>query len=142
MKLDIDCMRDVLGYLIDNLVIESDEFSYEKRFAYIDMKELYDSDGLAYNDNTIFYSVYNLRQCNYIDAKPIGVESRPSNMHIYNVTYAGHQFYETIRDKTVWEKTKSAAKTAGNQSLKMLGSIAEHFATAAASAVVAKMMHG
>ena len=46
--------------------------------------------------------------------------AEPLNEHAYRLTAYGHDFIESIRDNSVWEKTKAAvAETGGNATIEM-----------------------
>ena len=119
MKLNPDCIRDVLLYLEENLkVIEN------HKFTEISLTQLQDALQ-QYAKEDIFYSVYNLHQIHFIEGKISDV----SNMKMFyceinNITWSGHQFLNTIRPTTVWEATKTGASKLGIMSMHALSTIA------------------
>lgn len=63
MKLNPDCVRDVLLYLEENLKIKN-----SSEFSEITLKEI--KEALSqYTEEDVFYSVYNLYQIKYIEGK-------------------------------------------------------------------------
>lgn len=46
----------------------------------------------------------------------------------YRLTNAGHEWLDTVRDETVWNKTKEAAGKVGGASLGLLAAIATGYA--------------
>ena len=126
MKLDPDCIRDVLLYLEENLKIENGH-----KFSQISFEQL--KEALSqYNEEDVFYSVYNLHQICYIE----GNINTTSNNRIFfcdinNITWEGHQFLNTIRPKSVWVATKKGAEKLGIMSIHALSTIAMKVAEAA-----------
>lgn len=60
MKLNPDCVRDVLLYLEENLEIKN-----ASEFSEITLKQIKESLS-QYTEDDVFYSVYNLYKINYI----------------------------------------------------------------------------
>lgn len=118
MKLNPDCIRDVLLCLEENLKItEEQNFS---QMTLVQLKEKLSN----YSDDDIFYSVYNLHQIHFIE----GNIKNASNKVMYfceikNITWDGHQFLNTIRPITVWEATKKGASKLGIMSMNALATI-------------------
>ncbi len=119
MKLNPDCIRDVLLYLEENLYIEEGH-----KFSKIDLKQL--NEALSqYDKDDIFYSVYNLHQIGYIKGKINDLNDKKMFFcEIENITWNGHQFLNTIRPQNVWDATKKGAKKLGIMSIHALSSIA------------------
>lgn len=119
MKLNPDCVRDVLLYLEKNLKIKN-----SSEFSEITLKEI--KEALSqYTEEDVFYSVYNLYQIKYIEGKVNDVGNKKMFFcEINNITWDGHQFLNTIRPKTVWEATKDGASKLGVMSMHALSSIA------------------
>lgn len=119
MKLNPDCVRDVLLYLEENLKIKN-----SSEFSEITLKEI--KEALSqYTEEDVFYSVYNLYQIKYIEGKINDVGNKKMFFcEINNITWDGHQFLNTIRPKTVWEATKDGASKLGVMSMHALSSIA------------------
>lgn len=119
MKLNPDCIRDVLIYLEENLYIDENH-----QFSCITLHKL--NEGLSqYNEEDIFYSVYNLYKIKYIE----GLIKNHGNTvmgicEIQNITWDGHQFLNTVRPQTVWDATKKGAKKLGITSISALSMIA------------------
>lgn len=118
MKLNPDCIRDILLYLEENLKIEDNSFSA------ISLNTL--EDNLTqYSKEDIFYSVYNLKEIHFIE----GIFRGADNCIMYiclieNITYAGHQFLDSVRPETVWKQTKSIIKQIGVHTLGFIESVA------------------
>lgn len=50
----------------------------------------------------------------------------------YRISWAGHEFLESVRDPEIWRKTKDGARKVGSGSIKLLGELAFGFARAKA----------
>lgn len=51
-----------------------------------------------------------------------------SQRHVYRITWAGHEFLDSVRDPEIWRKTKEGANKMGSWSMKLLGEMAIGFA--------------
>lgn len=45
----------------------------------------------------------------------------------WRITWAGHEFLDTVRDPEIWRRTKSGAEKLGSWSIKLLGEMASGF---------------
>ena len=113
MKLDYDCIRYIL------LSVEASD---DNRLI---------ASSLAndkYDVKNIIYHVECLLDVNYLDvSKPIQeLDVAYNDYFIYRITMFGHQFLDTIRDNSIWSKTKSTAKEVGATTLKSILTIAEN----------------
>lgn len=137
MKLNPDCVRDVLLWLEENLKINDDN-----SFKIVRRSEIV--NGLPkYDEKDIYYTIYNLFQIKYIEGTfallPSGA---PKICEIHNITWHGHQFLNNIRPITVWDATKSGAKKLGIMSMSALSTIASKVTDAIITnpAVIAKIV--
>ncbi len=136
MKLNPDCIRDILLYLEENLKIENDSFSS------ISLNTL-QNNLTQYSKEDIFYSVYNLREIHYIEGTFLGADNLKMYVcHIDNITYAGHQFLGTVRPETVWNQTKSIIKKVGIHTLGFIESVAHDVAVEMGKQAVITSMGG
>lgn len=67
---------------------------------------------------------------------PMMGSNLPGIKQIAGMTYEGHEFLDTIREKTGWDKTKEIAKKTGAGSIKLLGEIAKEVVKTAAIAAI------
>lgn len=123
MVLNIDCMRAVLEYLVDNLSLRYEDLTTE--FRVINVNAMY-TDIIGYDDEDIFYAVYNLWQTGYIEANVKMSYTIVRDFDIWNVSYEGQQFYQNIHKSSVWERTKQVANKAGSVAISILSSIAQN----------------
>ena len=141
MKLNPDCIRDVLLYLEEHLYVDLDK----KNFNTVELKELRMSLELRekYNEEEIWYAVYNLKEIHYIEGKISDVsDMKMMFCQIQNITWQGHQFLNTIRPQTVWDATLQGASKLGIMSMSALSSIAMEIAKAVVTnpATISKIM--
>ena len=122
MKLNTDCIRDVLLYLEENLKIEN------RNFVSITLSTLQE-DLSKYPAEDVFYTIYNLSEARFVDCK-WGVITNENYRHcdISNITYRGHQFLESVRPETIWQKTKTVASKVGVHTLEFIESVARDVA--------------
>lgn len=128
MKLDYECVRDVMRYLESALyIVENSHGSIEYCEVWL---EKICQDLPHYPQTVIYYTLSNLEQAGYISASKQWTGDG-LNMYCVNyITFEGHEFLEKIKSDTVWKKTLSTAGKVGNFSLQMLAKIAEGVATA------------
>lgn len=130
MKLNLDCIRDVLLYLEENLKIENGVFTS------IDLTTL-QKNVTNYSREDVFYSVYNLCQIGFIEGRFSDVGNmRMRICEIENITYAGHRFLSTVKPDTIWNKTKSVAGKIGVHTLGFIEGVAHDMAVESAKQAV------
>ena len=136
MKMNEDCIRDILKYLVENLTIKIDH--NKGGFNDISMLTIMKEFEPKYAREDIWYSVYNLSQDRFIDTNDIRKQSMVgfAFVEIYNVTHRGHQFYETIQPESIWDKTKSVVSKVGVHTLGFVESVAHDVAVESAKQAV------
>lgn len=124
MKLNPDCLRDALIWLEDNIKIN------DKSFSSYHLQDLYNALP-QYNNDDIYYCIYNLFQIRYIEGKFSLLPSGAVKIcEINNISFSGHQFLNTIRPISIWEATKTGASKIGIMSIHALSTIAMKVAEA------------
>lgn len=93
MKLNHDCVRDLLLYVEENL-------------GYNDELEVNRMHLKDYSLEELLYTSEKLAEAGYIDYYPIEIDNEYSIILINSISYKGHQFLDTVRDNEVWTKTK------------------------------------
>lgn len=124
MVLDHDCVREIL------LAVEQCPFNQT-----LNVEKL--ADKLPdFDEETIQYACLKMGEGNLLnmDVLPPNMSYIPEVGRIYSMTYEGHEFLDTIREKTVWDKVMATLKTGGGSSLKLLGEVAKEVIKAAAIA--------
>lgn len=141
MKINEECIRDILSYLVNNLTIQ---ISNNNRgdFNSISLLSLIKNFEEKYSKEDIWYSVYNLSQDRFIETNDIRKQSRNgfAYVDIYNVTHRGHQFYETIQPESIWSKTKSVVSKVGVHTLGFIEGTAHDIAVESAKQAVTIIM--
>nr|DAU01504.1 MAG TPA: MarR family protein [Caudoviricetes sp.] len=109
MKLNPDCIRDIL-FVVENNATYSNDVSEETMF-----KEL----GSKYPREEILYHV---RQCEH-SGLFLKVVHYFGGFSIQDLSPYGHQFINDIRQDNNWNRTKDIAKNVGSFSLDVLKDI-------------------
>lgn len=132
MKLNYDCVRDVLLELEETLTIEEVFYDLgegeesELTFSFIDINRLAKLERLKkYSKKDICYSVNKLNEAGYINAEPIPGDDL-SDYLISDITYVGHEFLQSIKSDSVWNHVKDVSKKAGAMSFPVISSIASN----------------
>lgn len=131
MKLNPDCIRDVLLYLEGNLTYNDNKASAIEHNAIPlstiveSLQQMYD-----YSQDDIKYSVEKLLEIKYIISHKIKIGNNHEivSCPISDITYEGHQFLNTIRPETIWQATKKGAAKIGIMSMHALSTIAMEIA--------------
>lgn len=110
MKLNNDCIRDILLFVEENT-------DYEKVF--VDVDNIVNC--LNYDKNTVYYHIKMISQANLVD-HVVFADMRPYT--ISNLSWEGHQYLDNIRDNKVWEIIKQQTNKLSSVSLNFLISIA------------------
>ena len=121
MKLDIDCVRDVMleleGLPMGSFPVESFTKSVEK-----------------YGEKNVVYTFAKLKEANYINAYVQMVESGDYYCPaVYCLTFDGHEFLETIREPDIWKRLSGVVINGGTGSIKVIMDIAIELAKQAAA---------
>ncbi len=126
MKLNPDCIRDVLLYLEENLSYNHErQDSIEHNSIIIDKisEDLHNEKGYEIDD--VNYSIEKLLEIKYIIPETTIRGNNNSILYcpISDISYNGHMFLGTIRPKSIWEATKTKAKQIGGMSIQSLSMI-------------------
>lgn len=94
MKLNHECVRDLLLYLEDNL-----DYMDEIRINNLKIE--------PYSKDELLYTADRLIEAGYLNSR-FGWNSQSSHIITVNsISYNGHQFLDTIRDDGIWKTTKN-----------------------------------
>ena len=115
MKLNPDCIRDIL-FVVENNATYSNDVSEETIFKELDSK---------YPREEILYHV---RQCEH-SGLFLQVAHYFGGFSIQDLSPYGHQFINDIRQDNNWSKTKEIAKSVGSFSLDVLKDISSQVIT-------------
>lgn len=136
MKLNSDCMRDVLLKIEKMQIITTDEednVSIEPLWV----DDLYKALP-KYDKEVIFYALYNLEQAGYVSTNLINGDDASLGYAVNHMTYEGHNFLDRIRDPKAWRYIKTAGSAIGNFSLSVINQIANGVTTAFIDSYLAK----
>lgn len=112
MKLNHDCIRDLLLYIEEN-----SSYSNKINLNYITLKN--------YSTEEILYTADKLIEANLLDCIRANqfTNSLPSII-VRSITFEGHKFLDNIRDNVVWKNTKNILSKFTSTSIGMVGDIA------------------
>ena len=119
LKLNKDCIRDLLLYLEKNLDNKSD----------IQVRNITLND---YSNEELMYTAEKLIEAQFINAVNKWDITDSHIISVISLTYKGHEFLDTIRDNIVWSKTKSFLSKFTSTSIGLISNVA--------SEVLAKMI--
>ncbi len=121
MDMNIECSRKIIGFCVKNIDYEEIEPN-EWREKYVDLNMLYNADELQnFSRKDIMHSVMKLNEMRYITLKDIRPEKATyiNACTISDVTIYGHNFYDSIKDDTLWNKTKNIIGNVGNHTVNL-----------------------
>ena len=99
MKLNPDCLRDILFYLEEHLDINSD-----LEILCVDIYAI--SNSLDYPIGEIANTLLVLNDADFINCHYSDADDVIDDLDVYRITYDGYEFIEHIRPKPVWDKVK------------------------------------
>ena len=105
MKLNIDCVRDIL--LICEEIPLNDYFSFNELSSRL---KQYDKDELTYN-------CLKLKEANYLSVVTKTHDCKATVVRINDITFQGHEFLNNIRSSKILERSKNVASKIGATSL-------------------------
>ena len=132
MKLDIDCVREVLLYLenIETYVTDDDgDITLKGSF----LGEICEAIP-KYPKEQIFYTLSTLEDGGFLNMTTQWASNSVHFCHVSSLTYEGHELLESVRDENHWSAIKSGLSAVRNYSLSAVAAIAEGVTSAAISA--------
>lgn len=125
MKLDLDCIRDIL------LTVE-EEIGYEKYMTYNpeqkNFKLLNDYEG-----NKVMYHILQCKKSYLLECEEPDL---CYNILIKDLTPEGHKFIANIRENNNWSKVKNISKKVGSASIDVIKDIASNVISAAITSTI------
>lgn len=104
MRINYDCIREVLMRLEDIIVLDKD-----LEFNDVDLDELC-AELPDYKKQDVAYSLLMLDEAEYIHANIIGADGGIVNILVSGITFEGHKYLDTVRSSPIWEETKKTFK--------------------------------
>lgn len=116
MKLDQECVRDILLYMENELPMN----------AQVKISSVYDEHFKNdYSLDQVLYTASKLHEANLIQGVPFKFDIGLVDFVMQSISYEGHQLLDTIRDPKVWEETKNVTKKLSSVSLPVLMDVAK-----------------
>lgn len=145
MKLDPDCVRDLMLFCEEHTYIKTEEIGRytvaRYHVLYVDSMRLTPSLN-KYDVGSLIYHIIQLSESGYLatDFRFDPVENFRHNElpAIYYVTPKGHEFIATISEKAQWEKTSKILRSFGSVSLAVIETISKGIASAAIEQIIAR----
>lgn len=111
MKLNHECIRDLMLYIEENLPYGS--------YIYIHQVEIG-----QYNQLELTYAADKLYEAFFIEAERVqGMHDEIPSIKIFSITWDGHNFLDNIRDDKVWSTIKKKSSIVASASLQTLSQI-------------------
>lgn len=111
MKLNHECIRDLLLYLEDNLLFKSHLCANDLEIA-------------PYESIDIIYAAAKLSESKYIEASQILYSHGTiPTIHVHSLTWDGHKLLDNIRDENVWNNTKSVVAQLSSVSIGIIDNV-------------------
>lgn len=113
LKLNQDCLRDLMLELEDKLFINTHIYTDEFRTLEIFNK---------YSDEDVYYSLKQLIKMGLIDGatKNQAATVQPYYIDVYDIEPKGHEFLNNVRDENVWKETKKRISKFASVSIPVL----------------------
>jgi len=123
MKLNYDCVRDVLIFLEDNLNMSfcDDGVLRTEEISLIDVSEALP----AYSIEDVAHSLINLGEAGLINMMSVDSKDGICEVYAYEMNFEGHEFLAKIRADTVWNSTKARLEKLGSFSVYLISNVAE-----------------
>lgn len=135
MKINYDCVRDVLFYLENKL-----DLNESLDYVEIPMKSITASNELSkYTPKDIAYTIYKLAEAEYIIAGELHHDIRQYYYSVRSITYSGHEFIESVRTDKKWTEIKKVCSVIGGVALSTIKAISQGMTTAAINVYLQKM---
>ena len=120
MRLNPDCIRDILFYIEENA-------GYSEMIPFYTNLERFNIK--LKNDYPADVILYHLELCEEYGYLTIYSHTMGA-INVKRLSVSGHEFLENIRQDTNWNKTKEVAKSAGSTSIEILSNVASNLITA------------
>lgn len=109
MRLNHDCIRDILLYVEENINEQNNKIAVGGLIKSMDSK---------YDAFTIKYHIIQLNQAGMFTHAIIADGNIP--LFIMDLSWEGHSYVDNIRDNKVWAKVKSSTKAIASISMPIL----------------------
>ena len=106
MQMNLECIKDVLLYCVNNIKIK--KVGNDWKIDKVNLETLYNAENGAI-----------LKRCSIDD-----------------VTIEGHKFIDSVKEPTIWNKTKSIINKVGNHTLEFVENVAHDVAVESAKELI------
>ena len=120
MKINYDCVRDVLLYLESRPAYDH---NHQAIYQIFEFGKLPNHLLINYSEDDIMYSLSQLMQSCMINAKDRSTMSGPCIFYS-GISPSGHELLSNIQNENIWTKVKETAKSIGGVSLPILSALA------------------
>ena len=133
MKLNLDCIRDILLIIEDEQTMRKIDQSNIGESGILEtgmVQPIYDGGLLSHNklktysSDDIFYSIKQLGENGLLDVNTDILSGGRQYYEILDITPEGHEFISNIRNLNIWNKVKSLLKGVSGASLPIVGKVA------------------
>lgn len=121
VKLDMDCVRDVL-LALENLT-DIDEDHLHARITTSDVAKAVTN----FKEKEVYNAIYTLYQADYIEADKIDF-CGGSDFCIEAITWSGYELLNNLRSEQVWSAVKEKIKPLGSVSISVVSALATQVA--------------
>ncbi|PTG70044.1 hypothetical protein BU662_11450, partial [Staphylococcus chromogenes] len=77
-----------------------------------------------YDFETVMYSLLKLKEANYVNVSLSWESGHVIGYLINDITWAGHEFLDNIRDNKTWSEVKNVASKTSSMSLTLMSKLA------------------
>lgn len=111
MKLNHDCIRDLLLYIENNA-----SYNEEIKINNLSLKK--------YSNEELIYTADKLIEAKYLNCiRYVQYAKNMPFIAVKSITFEGHKFLDNIRDNNVWEKTKNILSKFSSTSIGIVSNI-------------------
>lgn len=145
MKLDPDCVRDLMLFCEEHTYIKTEEIGrctaaryhvlYVDSMRHIPPLNKYDTGALIYHIIQLSESGYLATDFHFDPVENFRHNALPA---IYYVTPKGHEFIASIVGKAQWDKTSKILRSLGSVSLTVIETVSKGIASAAIEQILAQ----
>ena len=126
MKLNHDCIRDVMIYIENNCIYEDDSRGNRSIHSRVFYEIIHDEKlSSRYTEDEIRYVVAQLYFEDMVIATMTPETLNFRQFDVDSLSFKGHEFLDNIKDDTIWKKTKKFVEERLNSaSLAIIGNVA------------------
>ena len=126
MKLNHDCIRDVMIYIENNCIYEDDSRGNRSIHSRVFYEIIHDEKlSSRYTEDEIRYVVAQLYFEDMVIATMTPETLNFRRFNVDSLSFKGHEFLDNIKDDTIWKKTKKfVGERLNSASLAIIGNVA------------------